>query len=274
MDGDYAGTMANRSEPLDTEGILELLRAVAEDVIRPRWRSLGQGDVSEKAPGDVVTVADREAEIRLTAELAAAFPNALVVGEEAVSADPDLLTNSHEADHVFYVDPVDGTRQFIAGSPDHASMIGEIRRGEITRAWILQPERGRAYVAEKGAGARTGDGERLVADANRPGDLRGATSVERVLRGEELAAHVNRRGICCGVDYPDLILGLQDFLLYQNPKPWDHVPGTLLVTETGGTVGTEDGEGYRGQPAAALLATRCHENFDDAHRRFMHATIG
>lgn len=272
--------MANRSEPLDTAGVLDLMAAVAEEVIRPRWRSLGRGDISEKGPGDVVTIADREAEARLTAELTAAFPDALIVGEEAVSADPDLLVGSHLADHVFYVDPVDGTRQFIQGSPDFAVMIGEIRRGEIVRAWILQPEHGRAYVAEKGGGTHTSDGERLYVDRGDASDLRGATSVPFVLHDENLAGSINRTGICCGVDYPDLVLGMQDFLLYQRPKPWDHVPGTLLVTEAGGGIATGAGEPYVGQSADLLLSTASADAWPLARRRlvepFTHhpATIG
>ena len=261
--------MPNSAEPLDTAGILELMRAVAGDVIRPRWRGLGRGDISEKAPGDVVTVADRESELRLTQELTAAFPHALVVGEEAVSADPELLVDSHLAEHVFYVDPVDGTRQFIQGSPDYAVMIGEIRRGEITRAWVLQPEHDRAYMAEKGAGTFSAEGEQLHLCGQGARDLHGATSVPHFLQDETLARHINRVGICCGVDYPDLVVGLQDFLLYQQPKPWDHVPGALLVTEAGGAVVTGEGERYVGQPASMLLATCCADTMDHARERLI-----
>lgn len=237
----------------DMDEVLQLMIEVAEEVIRPRWRSLERGDVSEKGPGDVVTIADRDSEVRLTAALTQAFPGALVVGEEAVSANPALLVDSHLADHVFYVDPVDGTRQFIQGSPDYAVMIGEIRAGEITRSWILQPEHGRSYLAELGSGARAADGERLWCAEPGPNDLHGATSVPEIIHDKDLSGHINRHGICCGVDYPDLVLGLQDFLLYQTPKPWDHVPGTLLVTEAGGAVGTFDQRAYVGQPVSTAL---------------------
>jgi 3'-phosphoadenosine 5'-phosphosulfate (PAPS) 3'-phosphatase len=69
----------------------EAMRQVAADVIVPRFRALVDGEVTEKGPGDVVTVADTEAERALTGILAALLPGSVVVGEEAVAARPDLV---------------------------------------------------------------------------------------------------------------------------------------------------------------------------------------
>mgnify|MGYP001733928987 CR=1 FL=1 len=66
-----------------------------------------------------VTVADREAEWSITDTLHRVFPEALVVGEEAVFDNPALLAALPAAGHAFVVDPVDGTRNFVRGSPDH-----------------------------------------------------------------------------------------------------------------------------------------------------------
>ena len=57
------------------------------------------------------------------------------------------------ADHAFTVDPVDGTKNFVNGSKDHAVMVAEVRGGEVVRGWIWQPQHETAYVAERGAGA-------------------------------------------------------------------------------------------------------------------------
>ena len=67
-----------------SDEVLELLQRVAADVIQPRFRSLSAGEVHEKQPGDLVTVADHESEDAITAELRRRYPDALVVGEEAV----------------------------------------------------------------------------------------------------------------------------------------------------------------------------------------------
>ena len=56
-------------------------------MITPRFRSLTDAQIDEKRPGDLVTVADREAEELITAALLAAYPDAVVLGEEAYAGD-------------------------------------------------------------------------------------------------------------------------------------------------------------------------------------------
>ncbi|MGL5829189.1 MAG: inositol monophosphatase family protein, partial [Angustibacter sp.] len=137
---------------LSTDAVLDLLREVAASTITPRFRGLDDADVMEKNPGDLVTVADREAEEAITTRLLGAYPRAAVLGEEAYAADRSLVDRYLDADHAFTVDPVDGTKNFVHGSPDHAVMVAEVRRGETVRAWVHQPAHGVSWVAERGAG--------------------------------------------------------------------------------------------------------------------------
>lgn len=221
---------------LDTEDVLALLRRVADEVVNPRFGRLGADEVaSKRRPGDLVTIADREAEVRLAAELRAAYPDAMVLGEEAVALDPLLLKAFRDADHAFTVDPVDGTRHFAKGSPDHALMLAELRHREVVRSWIWQPQHGRAYVAERGAGAWC-DGRRLT-PADRPHRRRPTAT-------------------CCGIDYPRLAEGEAGVAAYLKVMPWDHAPGSLLLTEAGGAVLRPDGSPYQpqGPPRRGLVA--------------------
>src|SRR4051812_49478406 len=71
------------------------------------------------------------------------------------------MTEFWAAEHAFTVDPVDGTKNFVHGSRDHAMMIGEVKGGEAVRGWIWQPQHSQAYVAELGSGAWR-NGERVV----------------------------------------------------------------------------------------------------------------
>ena len=230
---------------MDTDEVLDLMKTVAAEVITPRFRSLSDGEVMEKRPGDLVTVADRESEAILTRELTAAYPDAFVLGEELTSADPSVLDRYVAADHAFTVDPVDGTKNFVHGSPDHAVMVSETKGGETVRAWIWQPEHELGYVAERGAGVFR-NGQRVsrepVADEAAP---RGATSMWP-LRGHSYGSLPALVGswVCCGVDYPKLIEGAIDYLLYGRNSPWDHAPGSLMVAEAGGFVGHPDGSAY------------------------------
>jgi fructose-1,6-bisphosphatase/inositol monophosphatase family enzyme len=259
---------------METDAVLTLLKEVAEEVINPRFRSLATEEIAEKNPGDLVTVADRESEVRITEVLRREHPDALVLGEEAHAADSDLLDRFRAADHAFTVDPVDGTKNFVNGSPDHAVMVAELRRGTVVRSWIWQPQHEKGYVAERGAGAWL-DGRRLT----RPpmGDeLRGVTSRKRWI-GQALGTlrALDLTWVCCGVDYPKLVEGAADYALFRRGKPWDHAPGSLLLSEAGGHVGTFDGVPYRPQaePPNGLIAAADRETYD-AVQKLVHALPG
>jgi fructose-1,6-bisphosphatase/inositol monophosphatase family enzyme len=248
---------------METDDILDLLKDVADEVVNPRFRDMASEDIDEKNPGDLVTVADREAEERITTVLQEAYPRALVLGEEAEETDATLLDRFRSAEHAFTVDPVDGTKNFVHGSPDHAMMIAEIRGGEVVRSWIWQPQHKRGYVAERGAGAWC-NGERLW----RPpvdGDPRGVTALRSWI-GRALGTlnALELTWVCCGVDYPKLVEGAADYALYRRAKPWDHAPGSLLLSEAGGFVGTFDADPYRPQmnPPRGLITAGDRPTYD------------
>lgn len=232
---------------VDTEAVLRLLQDVAEEVVNPRFRALSSGEIHEKGPGDLVTAADREAEELITAALRAAYPDAMILGEETYAGDHALLRQFWAADHAFTVDPVDGTKNFVHGSRDHAVMVGEVKGGETVRGWIWQPQHEKAYVAELGAGAWR-DGERLLRPPTPPRpQWRGVTSRRRWL-GRALAPDLHPMEltwVSCGIDYPHLAEGDADYVVYGRANPWDHVPGGLILTEAGGFLGTGSGDPYR-----------------------------
>lgn len=249
---------------MDTDAVLTLLKDVAAEVVTPRFRRLADDDVSSKShPGDLVTVADREAELAISAVLRREYPHALLLGEEAEAGDRTLMVKYRDADHVFTIDPVDGTRNFVKGSPDHAVMVAEIRGGEVVRGWIWQPQHERAYVAERGAGAWC-NGERLTRPPVGDG-LRGVTS-RRNWIGRALGTlrTLELTWTCCGMDYPCIVEGAADYALYKKTKPWDHAPGSLLLAEAGGYVGTFRGGPYRPQAPAptGLVAAADRATYD------------
>lgn len=235
---------------MDTDAVLDLMKDVAAQVITPRFRALAGGEVMEKRPGDLVTVADREAEELITAALLADDPGVLVVGEEATSADRTLLDRLADADHAFTVDPVDGTKNFVHGRPAFAVMLAELRHGETVRAWIWQPIVETSYVVERGAGAWENDrplGRAWTGPTDpaaiRPETLRVLTS-RPAFEGPHHGLELGPTAWSCGVDYPWLATGKAHGILYTNTYPWDHAPGALFVEETGGVVRRPDGSRY------------------------------
>lgn len=257
---------------METDEVLRLLENVAEEVINPRFRSLADAEVHEKKPGDLVTDADREAEKLLTDALLAAYPDAVILGEETYAGDHDLMGRYAAADHAFTVDPVDGTKNFVHGSKDHAVMVAETLGGQAVRAWIWQPQHRLGYVAERGSGTWRHDDDgthRLTVPDRGDEALRGRTSrrswIGKALDGLE---PMTLTWVSCGIDYPKLVEGEADYILYRSASPWDHVPGSLLLAEAGGVLGTTAGEVYgpRDTSPPGLVAAGSRTAYDTVCR--------
>ena len=115
--------------------MLSLMQDVAEQVINPRFpvprRTTRSPRRIRATWSPSLTTSPRSCSPRALSE---AYPDAVVLGEEAhARTTRRCSTGYNEADHAFTVDPVDGTKNFVNGSPDHAVMIGEIRAGEVVR---------------------------------------------------------------------------------------------------------------------------------------------
>ena len=109
------------------------MRRAAKAEIMPRFRNLSDGDIRTKShANDLVTEADTRA-------LQIAFPSALVIGEEAVAAKPDLLEGIAEAQLAFHIDPVDGTWNFAHGLPVFGVIIAATRYGKPVFGLIYDP---------------------------------------------------------------------------------------------------------------------------------------
>lgn len=247
------------------ETVAEVLRRTAADVVLPRYRALAAHEIEEKSPGDLVTIADREAEARIAQGVAGLVPGARFVGEEACARDASLLDGIGEGT-VWIVDPIDGTGNFAAGRSPFALMVALLREGEIAASWIHDPLSGQMVVAERGGGAWL-DGERLAADQDSPGLARLRGVVSRFALPETMTAGVasieaaigevadNRR--CAGAEYPRIATGERDFALFWRTIVWDHAPGVLILTEAGGVARRLDNTPYRpAEPGTGLVLAR------------------
>jgi fructose-1,6-bisphosphatase/inositol monophosphatase family enzyme len=197
--------------------VTQVLVDVAEIAIRPRFRRLVEGDVSEKAPGELVTVADQEAEQLISRGLRELL-DIPVVGEESVADDPSLLAALGEK-ACWLVDPVDGTSNFVAGRREYAVMAALLHNGEPVAGWIVLPETGQLYVAERGSGAFR-DGARLLRPAPPAAieRLRGAAPTKLMNQQEraklsaagERFASLGPGTMSAGVNYTRMLGGRRD----------------------------------------------------------------
>lgn len=216
-----------------TPHLADLLVDVAQRIILPRFRSLESNEIMEKKPGDLVTVADREAEDALTEVLQQLTPEAIVVGEESAFSDPTIVDALPTAPHAWVVDPVDGTRNFASGNADFGVMLAEVREGVTQRGWIWQPVHGRMVTVERGQGVRV-NGQELVSTVPRRQPWHAAAPRRVRATADPAFAFTHTLG-SCAIDYPRLATGAVDALVYTSQHPWDHLAGTLMMAELGGT---------------------------------------
>ena len=243
---------------MNIERLAGILRQAAKDEIMPRFRRLDEGMVHEKANAfDLVTEADENAERVITAAINAHSPNTVVIGEEAVSADPSILSRNFEDRVVIYVDPVDGTYNFASGLPLFAVMAAVVENGETVAGVIYDPMGDDFVMAERGCGTWQvfPDGRRVRQKFADPvpldemGGLASTSYLPTEVRAEVLSnlakvkMFANYR--CAGHEYRMAANGHVHFLMYNKLMPWDHVAGALMMREAGAHVARFDGSEYK-----------------------------
>ncbi|MFF8726354.1 inositol monophosphatase family protein [Streptomyces sp. NPDC015171] len=246
----------------------EAVREAAAAEILPRFRRLAAHEVDQKSgPHDLVTDADRLAELRLTEALAALLPGSLVVGEEAVHADPAVYEALQGDAPVWIIDPVDGTRQFVNGDDGFCTLVALAHRGVVIASWTYAAARDQFATAVRGQGAFL-DGERLFAGPPAPGrDLVVATShpdyttdgQKRALRALWTDGLAPRPCGSAGLEYLAVARGELDAVAFSWEAAWDHAAGLLLVEEAGGTHLTSAGEPFRVTGGNALPFTAARD---------------
>ncbi len=227
--------------------VASVIREVAEAVILPRFKRLAAGEVREKRPGDLVTVADTEAERDLSRRLSDLLPGSRVVGEEAVAADASVLNRLAEQAPVWVIDPVDGTANFARGSELFAVIVALVVEGRTVQGWIHDPLADRTAIAAAGDGAWMGERRLRVSDDGPVAKMSGSAGWRRSPRlGKAVAKLVNQGS--AAHDYLALVEARLQFAHFRRLHPWDHAAGVLLHHEAGGFSALLDGQPYRPRP--------------------------
>lgn len=230
---------------------IDLAREAAR-VSLPYFRgTYEQADKGGSGAFDPVTQADREAEAAIRSLIAARYPDHGVIGEEYGEDRP-------EADHVWILDPIDGTRAFIAGLPLWTNLIALRTGGRPTVGVIGQPYLDEIFLGGP-SGARLlrgGAGTPLaVRPCPRLTDAVIATTDPDLFTGAELgawtqvraAARLARLG-CDAYAYAMLAAGQIDLVVESGLKVWDWSALVPVIEAAGGEVtnwrgGTPDGNG-------------------------------
>ncbi|GLQ57380.1 inositol monophosphatase [Devosia nitrariae] len=243
---------------MNIERLAQVLREAAQQEIMPRFRRLDEGMIRTKSSAtDLVTEADEAAERAITKAILAHNPDHLVIGEEAVAADPALLDSPIDDRIAIFIDPVDGTYNFASGLPLFAVMAAVVQNGQTVAGIIYDPLGDDWIMAEKGTGAWQvfPDGRMTRLSFASPVPVSGMTGAASTsfLPGEarrtvmanlsKVAVAANYR--CAGHEYRLAAGGNMHFQMYSKLMPWDHLAGALIVAEAGAYLARFDGSAYR-----------------------------
>jgi fructose-1,6-bisphosphatase/inositol monophosphatase family enzyme len=234
-----------------TQAVAAVMRDAADRAIMPRYQKLTTSEIKDKAADDLVTIADTEAEVILAEGLARLLPEATIVGEEAVAADPTLMAKLGD-DLCWIIDPVDGTNNFAAGKPPFGILIALAEAGETIAGWIWDPLRQRLCHAHRGQGAYVGE-HRVKARTTGATPPIAAISLvfadqaKREALKTNIAPHYTLVDIprCAAEQYPRIVLGENDVSVFERTLAWDHAAGALFTNEAGGKCARPDGSPYR-----------------------------
>ncbi len=210
--------------------------------------------VTRKQHNDFVTEVDQAAEAAIIETLKDAFPDHDFLGEE--TGQTNNHKNPEQGHHVWIIDPLDGTTNFIHGFPQYAVSIALAVDGVLQQAVVYDPNRDELFTATRGAGAYLNNRRLRVAGRTKMSEAligtgfpyREDQNVEDYLtifaKMTRQCAGLRRPG-AASLDLAYVAAGRLDGFFESGLKPWDMAAGVLFITESGGLVGNYAGEeGY------------------------------
>ena len=203
-------------------------------VIRKYFRT--QVDIHPKADNSPVTIADREAESAIREILSVEVPEHGVLGEEHGQ-------NRIDAEYVWVLDPIDGTKSFISGAPLFGTLIALLHRNKPVLGIIDQPISGERWLGLAGQDT-TLNGVPVRTRASFPlTEATLTTTSPDMFSGQDMAAFVRvrdqvrmtRYGLDC-YGYGLLALGFVDLVVEASLQPYDYCALVPIVEGAGGVI--------------------------------------
>jgi myo-inositol-1(or 4)-monophosphatase len=234
---------------IDFSSFVDQLATASGDTILPFFRTALAVENKKVGGFDPVTAADRAAEQTMRALIRKQFPDHGILGEEYGSDRTD-------AEYVWVLDPIDGTKSFISGMLAWGTLIGLMRFGEPVFGMMHQPFARERFSGDGGAASYRGPA------GNRDLHVRECTSIDAALmyttspllmnrddqaafRNLEDKVKLSRYGGDCYA-YCMLAAGLIDLIIETEIKPYDIVAIIPIVTGAGGIVTTWENDPAQG----------------------------
>ncbi len=233
------------SDLSDLPKFVDELAEIAADSIMPHFRAALSVESKGSSGFDPVTVADRAAETAMRRLIGDTYPDHGIVGEEHGNERAD-------ADYVWVLDPIDGTRAFITGLPVWGTLIGLLHKGVPVFGMMAQAfTRERYWGDGESAWYRGPDGRVVPLKTRACGALAGAalfTTTPALFKGAdrvaydrvEAAVQLARYGTDCYA-YCMVAAGHADMVIEAGLKPYDIVALIPIIRGAGGQVTSWEG---------------------------------
>jgi histidinol-phosphatase len=226
---------------IDFAAFVDRLATISGETILPFFRTALAIENKKTGGFDPVTAADRAAEDAMRATIRATFPEHGILGEE-------YGTERADAEYVWVLDPIDGTKSFITGMPAWGTLIGLMRFGEPVFGMMHQPFTRERFSGDGGAAryrGPCGDRDLHVRPCVSLGDAILSTTSPLLMNQAdrtafarvENAVKLSRYGGDCYA-YCMLAAGLIDLVIETEIKPHDIVPLIPIVAGAGGIITT------------------------------------
>ena len=204
--------------------------------------------VSQKMANDFVTEVDQASENIIIDTLLTAYPDHGILAEES-----GQTRGNPQSEHIWIIDPLDGTTNFIHGFPFYCISIALQSKGRIEQAVVYDPTRNDLFTSTRGRGAFMNDRRLRVSKRIRlqeclistgfpfrPDDDF-ATYLKLMSEVMKRTAGLRRPG-AAALDLAYVAAGFSDGFFETGLHPWDMAAGSLLITEAGGLVGNFTGD--------------------------------
>jgi myo-inositol-1(or 4)-monophosphatase len=228
---------------------LEIAQMAAREagrIARESYATLNMSDVSEKRTNDLVTSIDIHAQVAIISRIRDVFKDDFIIAEENLPEDVNKGIPPNTS-HCWYIDPLDGTTNYIHAFPMFAASIAMAENGKMVMGVTYDPLRDEMFHAVRGHGAFLNDKPIKVStihniDKTLLGTgfpFKARALLDDYLRTFSLffnSARGVRRAGSATLDFAYVAAGRLDGFWEMTLSPWDMAAGIVLVEEAGGRV--------------------------------------
>ena len=223
---------------------------------------------SFKSKGEVsnlVTQTDIEVDKLIAGKIKESFPEHNVFSEE-------LGSKNLSSEYTWYIDPIDGTNNFVHNYPSFAVSIGVYLRSKPIVGVVYDIPNNEKFFALKDGGSFSNDSKISVSNKDRfseglfvtgfiPYDENYIDKNLQVIKNINLNSHGVRRLGAASLDMCHVAKGIVEGFWEYNLQPWDTAAGNIIVTEAGGTVTNEKGSQYNFDKCIVVSNNKVHKDF-------------